>query len=132
MSSEQQSNQTCPSGNSPEDPIDPKLIPLVRFVNTNRENICEIYDMEHAERGQSDSNNQGNPGCLIITRTTDDKVDIYYFPWMAMEPKLQESVAAEKGNDKIILAVLIDKITIKSVMISVDRPEYHSPSSESV
>ena len=123
MSSEQQSNQPGPSGNNPEDPIDPKLIPLVRFINTNRANICQIYDMEHAERGLTDTNNQGNPGCLVITRTNDDKVDIYYFPWMAMEPKLQESVAAEKGNDKIILAVLIDKITVTSVMISVDRLE---------
>lgn len=108
-------------GYNPEDPIDPKLMPLINFVSSNRDKIGEIYDMEHSERGSHDPSNQGNPGCLVITRTPDDNVEIYYFPWMAMEPKLQESVATEKGNDKIILLVLIDKITIKSVMISMDR-----------
>ena len=127
MSDTKQPDSRKPYGYNPEDPIDPKLMPLVNFVSANRENIGQIYDMEHSERGTPDPNNQGNPGCLVITRTPDDKVEIYYFPWMAMEPKLQESVAVEKENDKIVLLVLIDKITVKSVMISMDRIEYVNP-----
>jgi len=121
------SNQSQPTDNkrpygyNPEDPIDPRLMPLVSFVNNNRAHICQIYDMDHLERGLSNPENNDNPGCLVVTRTTEDKVDIFYLPWSEMETKLQTAVAVEKGNNKIVLLILIDKITTASVMISVDR-----------
>lgn len=95
---------------------------LMEFVYNNRDKLSEIYEMEHNITGLGNSANQSNPGALVVTRKTDNKVDIFYYQWSAMEPELQTSViAASQNSGNQFHLILIDNIINKSVMIGMEK-----------
>jgi hypothetical protein len=93
----------------------------MQFIANNREKLSEIYEMEHQLNGIPNPENQGNPGCLIVTRKQDRQVDIFYYGWSAMEPSLQSEMLAAKTNTNIIHMVLIDNIVNKSMMVAIEK-----------
>jgi hypothetical protein len=103
------------------DLVEPEMRILMQFITSNRDKLSEIYDMEHQTRGVDNPNNQGNPGCLVVTRKPDNTVDIYYYEWSAMETTLQKEVLVGKNENNLIHMVLIDKVTNKSIMVGVEK-----------
>jgi predicted neutral ceramidase superfamily lipid hydrolase len=95
---------------------------LMEFIYTNRDKLSEIYEIEHNTTGIENPENQGNPGVLVVTRKTDNQVDIFYYQWSAMEPELQSSVlvACQNSTNQFHL-ILIDNVINKSVMIGMEK-----------
>jgi len=104
------------------DNIHQEMWVLMEFVYNNRDKLSEIYEMEHNITGLGNPENQANPGVLVVTRKTDNKVDIFYYQWSAMELELQTSViaASQKSSNQYHL-ILIDNIINKSVMIGMEK-----------
>jgi len=95
---------------------------LMEFSYTNRDKLSEIYEMEHNITGMGNPENLGHPGVLVVTRKTDNQVDIFYYQWSAMEHELQTSViAATGGLSNQFNLILIDNIINKSVMIGMEK-----------
>ena len=95
---------------------------LMEFIYSNRSKLSEIYEMEHNINGIGNPENFGNPGVLVVTRKTDNKVDIFYYQWSAMESELQTSViATSKNSANQFHLILIDNIINKSVMIGMEK-----------
>jgi hypothetical protein len=106
------------------DLVEPEMKTLMQFITENRQKISEIYDMEHQMNGLPYSANNGNPGCLVVTRKPENTVDIFYYAWSVMEASLQKEVLAGKNEDNLIHIVLIDKVANKSIMIGVEKVPY--------
>jgi len=104
-----------------ESPTESELRVLMQFIFNNREKLSEIYEMEHQLNGIPNPANLGNPGCLVVTRKQDNKVDIFYYGWSVMEPNLQREMQAANDSTNIIHMVLIDNIVNKSIMIGVEK-----------
>ena len=103
------------------DLVEPEMRVLMQFITSNRAKLSEIYDMEHQTRGVDNPDNQGNPGCLVVTRKPDNTVDIYYYEWSAMEATLQKEVLAGKNENNLVHLVLIDNVANKSIMVGVEK-----------
>jgi hypothetical protein len=95
---------------------------LMSFIQSNRDKLTEIYEMEHTLNGSSNPDNNGNPGALVVNRKPDNQVDIFYYQWSQMEDTLKSSVieASQKSPNQFNL-ILIDNICNKSVMVGMEK-----------
>lgn len=95
---------------------------LMSFIQSNRNKLTEIYEMEHTLNGCGNPDNNGNPGALVVSRKPDNKVDIFYYQWSQMEDTLKSSVidAFQKSPNHFNL-ILIDNISNKSVMVGMEK-----------